>query len=183
MAKDVLGVMQHLKLEPSHIIGSSMGAMVGLSLGANYPESVRSLILESDMISNYGAFSLNNRSDDEYEADKKATLTGIGYRVVKTFPSVDVIVEHTWSKDEVRNSAMEAVIRHGVYEISEGQYTTEPSNSLLGAVVSNTLKYRYEDYFSKITNPLIVLGGEKDFPGKKVKFAQKKHINLAEQGG
>ena len=38
MAYDVAGIMTAIKLERAHIIGSSLGAEVGLSLAATYPE-------------------------------------------------------------------------------------------------------------------------------------------------
>ena len=38
MAADVVGVMEQLGVQKAYIVGSSLGAEVGLSLPANYPE-------------------------------------------------------------------------------------------------------------------------------------------------
>ena len=40
MAVDVVGMMEQLHLERAHIVGSSLGAEVGLSLAANYSEKM-----------------------------------------------------------------------------------------------------------------------------------------------
>ncbi len=58
MARDVIGVMQHLKLERAHIVGSSLGAEVGLSIAANYPEKVISLVCDGALCSEYGPYGI-----------------------------------------------------------------------------------------------------------------------------
>lgn len=54
MARDVVEVMALVKIERAHIIGSSLGAEVGLSMAANYPEKVISLVCEGALYSEYG---------------------------------------------------------------------------------------------------------------------------------
>lgn len=46
MADDVAGMMVRLILDQAHIVGSSLGAEVGLSIAANYPEKVLSLVCD-----------------------------------------------------------------------------------------------------------------------------------------
>lgn len=46
MANDIYLLLRKLNLEHCHIVGSSMGAEIGLSLVASHPEFVLSLICE-----------------------------------------------------------------------------------------------------------------------------------------
>jgi pimeloyl-ACP methyl ester carboxylesterase len=46
MARDVVGIMQHLRLTRAHIVGSSLGAEVGLGVAAHDPERVLSLVCD-----------------------------------------------------------------------------------------------------------------------------------------
>lgn len=45
MANDVVHILDHYKLENTHIVGASMGGAVAMILGAHYPKRVRSLTL------------------------------------------------------------------------------------------------------------------------------------------
>lgn len=52
MAADAAGLMRHLEIAPAHVVGASMGGMIGQLLAAEHPESVRSL---TSIMSNTGS--------------------------------------------------------------------------------------------------------------------------------
>ncbi len=52
MARDTVGLIDALELEPVHAVGISMGGMIAQTLAAEYPERVRSLV---SMMSSTGA--------------------------------------------------------------------------------------------------------------------------------
>jgi pimeloyl-ACP methyl ester carboxylesterase len=51
MAEDTAGLLRELDLAPAHVVGASMGGMIGQLLAAEHPESVRSL---TSIMSNTG---------------------------------------------------------------------------------------------------------------------------------
>lgn len=56
LAADVVGVLEVLGIDQTHIVGSSIGAEVGLSAAANYPERLLSLVAEGAFHSEYGPY-------------------------------------------------------------------------------------------------------------------------------
>jgi 3-oxoadipate enol-lactonase len=47
MAQDVIGLLDHLKMDSAHVIGLSMGGMIAQELAIRYPERVKGLVLAS----------------------------------------------------------------------------------------------------------------------------------------
>ena len=53
MAEDTAGLLSELELAPAHVIGVSMGGMIGQTLAARHPRKIRSLV---SIMSNTGGF-------------------------------------------------------------------------------------------------------------------------------
>ena len=47
MARDILGLMDHLRIEKTHLLGTSMGGMIAQHVALMAPERLKSLILAS----------------------------------------------------------------------------------------------------------------------------------------
>jgi pimeloyl-ACP methyl ester carboxylesterase len=71
MRADTVGVLDHLGVERAHVVGFSMGGMLGLELAVNAPERVASLTAISASQSNAGMLPdlVKMNEDPTYQAD------------------------------------------------------------------------------------------------------------------
>ena len=89
MADDTFGLMDALGIDAAHVVGASMGGMIGQTMAIEHPERVRSLVsmmsttgnrwIGSPSLKAWGVL-LNRypRSREEYVARVKRTLTVLG---------------------------------------------------------------------------------------------------------
>jgi pimeloyl-ACP methyl ester carboxylesterase len=163
MARDVIGVMQQLKLERAHIVGSSLGAEVGLSLAANYPHTVTSLVCDGAFSSEYGPYSTWEGSITDYEAHVARQLEKMHNAPEKTFPSVDALVDNSreiLNKYGWWNEYVEAMERYGAFKLDEGRFTQGFRKHARENYMKHYSRYRFEDYYSNVKCPLLMLPGE-----------------------
>jgi len=163
MARDVIGIMQHLKLERAHIVGSSLGAEVGLSLAANYPHMVTSLVCDGALSSEYGPYGIWEGSETDFEAHVAYQLDKMHNTPEKTFPSVDALVDNSRAALEKYgwwNEYVEAMERYGAYKLDEGKFIQGFRKYAMEIYMKDYYHYRFEDYYSKVKCPLLMLPGE-----------------------
>ena len=184
MARDVIGVMQHLRLERAHIVGSSLGAEVGLSMAANYPDKVISLVCDGALNSEYGPYGIWEGSETEFEEHVASQLEKIRNTPETIFPSVDALVDdrrELFEKYGWWNEYLEAVERYGAYQVGEGEYTKSFGKQAMGNYMKHYYQYRFEDYYRRVKCPLLMLA-EKESEDEREKAAMKGLRELAEQG-
>lgn len=184
LAYDVIGVMQHLKLERAHIIGSSLGAEVGLSMAANYPEKILSLVCDGALNSEYGPYGTWEGSESEFEEYVADQLEKIRSAPVTFFPSMDALVDdrrELFEKYGWWNKYLEAVVRYDAYEIEAEKFVRGLGKQAMENYMNHYFHYRFEDYYRKVKCPLMMLA-ENDVEDEREIAAMKGLIDLAEQG-
>lgn len=184
MAGDVVGVMQHLKLERTHVVGSSLGAEVGLGLAANHPEKVASLVCEGALSSEYGPYGLWEGSEAEFEAHVAGQLAKMQDAPEATFPSVDALVDarrEILEKYGWWNEYVEAMERYGAYEVGEGKYRKAFGKQATVDYMGHYFHYRFEDYYRKVRCPLLMLS-EKELENEREQAAMEGLKGLAARG-
>jgi len=167
MAGDVVGVMQHLGIERAHIVGSSLGSEVGLSMAARYPDKVLSLVCDGAPVSEYGPYSLWEGSEAEYEAHVANFLKEMRDNPEQVFPSAEALVEYRregLTKYYGWNEAIEAVVRYDVFKIDEGKYTRGFRKYANEAYMAHYFRYNFEDYYKKVQCPLLILLKDSEEP-------------------
>ncbi len=160
MASDMAGVIQQLNLGQAHVIGSSLGAEVGLSLAANYPEIVRSLVCDGALESEYGPYSTWDGSEAEFAAHVAEQLDNMRSSPVTFFPSVGAYVDSRRAIfEEIGwwNEYVEAMESYNAFQVADGTYTKAFGKQSLINYMENYFTYRFEDYYSRVTCPVLLL--------------------------
>ena len=130
-ACDIVGVLDALGIEQAHIVGSSIGAEVGLSLAANYPERIRSLVAESAFHSEYGPYGTRDAESLDHDEALKLRLNERKATPEKTYNSREARVKEKSSfyKDNgLWNATMEAVLVYGIAET--GRMASSPMHGV-----------------------------------------------------
>lgn len=184
MARDVVGVMQHLKLERAHIVGSSLGAEVGLSLAANYPEKVISLVCDGASSSECGPYGLWEGSETEFEEHVTNQLEKIRSTPETVYSSVEELVnamQEILEKLGWWNPAVEAMEKYGAYKVGEGKYLRGMAKRAKEIYMQDYFHCRFEDYYRRVECPLMMLA-EKDLEDEREIAALQGLRKLASQG-
>jgi len=184
MARDVIGIMQHLELERAHIVGSSLGAEVGLSIAANYPEKVISLICDGALSSEYGPYGTLEGSEAEFEEHVTHQLEKMHSTPDTVYPSVDALVDASrkvLEKYDWWNECVEAVERYGAYKIDEGRYIKSFRKQASADYMKHYFQCRFEDYYSRVQCPVLMLPSGDVFENEREKAAMEGLRALAEQ--
>ncbi|MBW8010492.1 MAG: alpha/beta hydrolase [Chloroflexi bacterium] len=184
MAQDVFMVMKNLQIEQAHIVGSSLGAEVGLSIAANYPDMALSLVCEGALYSEFGPYGLWKGSEAEFKEHAAQTLKKIRNTPEKVFPSVDALVDESRKGFEKRgwwSEIFEAVKRYDAIKIGEGKYT-DSWGKMAEEYTKNYLYYRFEDYYRLVKCPVLIMPDV--YPGQDEREKEVMHglFKLLDQG-
>ena len=182
MATDVAGVMEYLGLSNAHVVGSSLGAEVGLSLAANYPDRAASLVCEGALYSEYGPYGIRNTSEEAFEEEVARKLAQVRETPETVYATVEELVTATrqaWEADGWWNAHFEAVVRYGICETAEGQYTLGWRKWAREAYLTHYYDYRFEDYYRRVTCPVLMLPAEDEAENEQMRRAMQGFSQLA----
>ncbi len=177
MARDVVRTMEYLKLERAHVIGSSLGAEVGLSMAANHPKKVASLVCEGALYSEYGPFGIWKGSEiefKEYVRNQSAAARKTSYPVFSSVNELIAARRRKYDKLGWWNKNFKAFIEYDCCETSEGNYTYP---SWPGPAMEEYLKHyydtRFEDYYRQVECPILMVTGEEEMRDEQIRNAMK----------
>ncbi len=182
MAADTAGLMEALGLEQAHILGSSLGAEVGLSLTANYPDKVLSLVCDGASSSEFGPFSTWEGSQAEFEKMAAEEVENLRTTPPRTYPSVQALVDRcreVSQEDGSWNSTVEEMERYGARQLENGSYT----KCLRGAALANYMgyyfSYRFEEYYRRVACPLLMITSQETWQNERERAALEGLAGLA----
>lgn len=184
MAGDVAGIMAHLKLAPAHIVGSSLGAEVGLSLAANYAESVASLVCEGALYSEFGPYGIREGAESDFREEVAQKLRTLHETPEPQYDTPEALIEaNRQSLEEIGwwNENSEAVVVYDVCKIGEGQYTDCWRKWAREGYMRHYYGYRFEEYYERVRCPVLMMPSEKEMHDERIVRAMNGLCQLVSQ--
>lgn len=153
LTKDIHDVLSHLDIHKAHVIGNSLGVLLGLSLAKLYPDKVLSLVnIDGGMINYCG-------QEAEREESKEEIINERNSRRVMEFASKEEFIEQAlkqWS-----NTPFEAYIHQiPLYQLENKSFAFQQSNEIGTAIMETVCDFDVNEYYSEITCPILFLPAE-----------------------
>jgi pimeloyl-ACP methyl ester carboxylesterase len=185
MAGDVAGVMDHLAIERAHVVGSSMGAEVGLSLAAIDPQRVTALVCDGALYSEYGPYGIWDGSQADFEHYVEQQLAKLRDRPERVYPSVEALVaarREALEKNGWWNRYVETFTEYDACEVSPGQYALSCPKWAKEEYLSHYYAYRFEEYYRRVKCPVLLLPDAEASQDERMKQAMQGLCKLAAKG-
>ncbi|WP_442599780.1 alpha/beta fold hydrolase [Neobacillus sp. D3-1R] len=176
MANDLYLLLEELEISKCHIVGSSMGAEVGLSLAATHPELVLSLVCEGALFNEFGEFGLFSGTEEEVELEKQNRSKQLAERILPIYPSkADYLTEirESLEKDELWNDYFRTYFESYLEETDEGLFVSHYKNYVRTEYIQNYWDVRFEEYYKKISCPILFLPSEEESQNEKIMNSMK----------
>ncbi|NMC14902.1 MAG: alpha/beta hydrolase [Chloroflexi bacterium] len=159
MAEDVVKVLEFLGIEKAHVVGSSLGAEVGLSLAANHPDKVRSLVCEGALFNEWGPYGLCEGTQAAFEVHAKEKLESLRNRQENAYSSVDEMIAEKkkfFDKYNWWNETLEAVIRYDAIKREDGKYVESWGRIALQYEI-HFMFYNFGEYYQRVQCPVLMM--------------------------
>ncbi|MCM3767686.1 alpha/beta fold hydrolase [Neobacillus niacini] len=173
-ANDLYLLLEELKIQGCHVVCSSMGAEVGLSLAASHPELVLSLVCEGALHNEYGEYGLFNGTPDEIEAEKDRLIAQLDERKLKTYQTLSDFIEDyraPLEKEVLWNEHFQAFIESCIEELPEGSLEHFYKNHVRTEYILKYLDVRFEEYYQKTSCPILFLPSEEEWTNPKIRHS------------
>ena len=162
MAEDIVEVLDFLGIEKAHVVGSSLGAEVGLSLAANHPDKVRSLVCEGALFNEGGPYGLWEGTQAAFEEYAKEKIDSLRNRQENTYDSVDEMIAEKkkfFDKYNWWNETLEAVIRYDAIKREDGKYVESWGRIVLQYDI-HFMHYNFGEYYQRVLCPILMMSDE-----------------------
>ena len=164
MARDLVGVLDYLKLEQMHVIGSSLGAEVGLSLAANFPDRVKSLVCDGALSSEYGPYGTWEGSEVEFREHVRDIIYKY-HQSDPVFPSIQAFVasrKEAFLKNGTWNDYFEALLEYDAHPLEDGNFTRAWQHQARENYMRAYFNCRFEEYYRRVKCPVLMVTGDEE---------------------
>lgn len=172
MSNDIYLLLKKLNVEKCHIVGSSMGGEVGLSLAASHPELVLSLICEGAIQNEFGEYSLFNGTDEDIELKKEVMLTELDKREERIFKTKEEYIEEEQAKltqDGLWNEYFLAFFENNLQKMENGNFEYCYLNNVRTELIQKYWDVKFEQYFKKVKCPILFIPSEDEWENQKIR--------------
>ncbi|MHA6529392.1 alpha/beta fold hydrolase [Paenibacillus sp. BAC0078] len=184
MANDIYLLLQRLNVEQCHIVGSSMGAEVGLSLAATHPGLVRSFICEGALYNEFGEYGIFNGTTEEIEHRKEEERIRLAERVERVFTTKEEYVEEEraeLTQEGLWNDNFLAFFENSLQQLPSGEYTYCFLNRVRTEYVQKYWDLKFEQYYSKVQCPVLFLPSAEEWADEKINRSMHAFASLVDE--
>ncbi|WP_166239870.1 alpha/beta fold hydrolase [Paenibacillus turpanensis] len=181
MAHDVYLLLTKLNIERCHIVGSSMGAEVGLSLAASHPKLIDSFICEGALYNEFGEWGMFNGSAEENankKAEMKVELSKRQVPVCRTKEEFVMQARAPFEQQGLWNEQVAAFVDSTAMEAADGSFTSHYSNRVRTEYIEKYWELRFEDYYQKLKCPVLFLPSEEEWSNEQIRASMKHFATL-----
>ncbi len=157
-AMDLLGVLDELRLESVHLVGSSLGCYVAAVFAAIYPSRVRSISLSDGAMQNHsgpdGKFTTTR--EEHVQMLKQSDLL---------FPSASAYVQYEQQRRKVWNSIVEKAVLQGwvpsLRTVGDGLLSPTTTNDTYTQIMASLYDLQLEPLYANIQCPVLFMPAAK----------------------
>lgn len=172
MAVDLHLLLKELKVNRCHVVGSSLGAEVGLSLAATHPELVESLICEGALTNEFGKYGLTEGNDLEIEQEKEKLRTSLTERKEIVFSTKEEFLlnyKTPLEKQGLWNEHFLTFIESCMEEKDDGRFVHFYKNHVRNEYMEIYWALNFENYYKQISCPVLFMPSEAEWNNPKIK--------------
>lgn len=172
MAGDIYLLLKRLNVDSCHVVGSSMGAEIGLSLAASHPELVLSLICEGALSNEFGEYGLFNGTCEEIEHKKEAMRAVLAEREDRVFQSKEEYIAEERARltqDGLWNEYFQTFFEHNLQQLPNGSFTYCYLNHARTQYIQEYWDVKFERYYEKVKCPILFLPSDEEWKDEKIR--------------
>jgi 2-succinyl-6-hydroxy-2,4-cyclohexadiene-1-carboxylate synthase len=172
MANDMYLLLKHLGIEHCHVIGSSLGAEVAISLAAAHPELVLSVVCDGALYNEFGEYGLYNGTDDEIEQKKKEYYNGMIERKEPSFTSREAYIDYQHAKLSslgLWNSYFQVLYENNVEMNEEGTYISCYATNAKHEYAKAYFDSQFNEYYKRLKCPVLFIVSEEEWKDETIK--------------
>jgi len=182
MGKDIIEVMNQLGIDKTHLVGSSLGGEIAVSLAANYSHRIKSVVAEGAIQNYFGENGVCDIPVEEIPHKKIELRTAREKKIMPIFHSLQEKIE--FSKQNFMeggilwNKQLEEFETYNSTETVDGNYTTACPKWVIDMYLEDFWDIKFEKYFEKINCPVLMLPSEEEWASEEVKSTVEKLQSL-----
>lgn len=173
MASDVAALMDQLGIEKAYIIGSSLGADTAISLAVKHAEKVIAMVLDGGIYDLVGPDSKDQIiTEDDIEKKRNELKEIILKKPVKLYDSREEClqaIKDGWKEEGCTwTDVLRLQAEDEIFETKDGKFRTPQEGKDSWNFIWSLYEVRFQDYFDKITCPVLWLPDEAEAPNEIV---------------
>jgi 2-succinyl-6-hydroxy-2,4-cyclohexadiene-1-carboxylate synthase len=171
MANDIYLLLKKLDIEKCHIVGSSLGAEVGLSVTSSHPEMVLSLVCEGALYNEFGEFGMFSGSHEEIESEKEKKRNIRRQRKRPSFVSKSEYVEEeikALNEEGLWNECFRSFTENSICMQGDGKYSPCTPQYVSDEYTEHYWNLRLENYYKNVKCPVLLLPSEDEWKDERV---------------